>query len=278
MSTGFPNIYEYFDFRQWLKDAYEARKASNKTFSYRSLAKKAGYSSPAFFTKIIQGSSNISETMALKLAEAFRIRRHELEYFLTLVHYCQATSHQEKCIHFEKLLSTRRTHVQTLEQEQFELFSHWYFVAIREALDFMVVTDHVDDLSQILWPPISHEQTLEALRVLTRLGLVRKSPNGIYERVETALSTGEQWQSFAIAEFQRSMMEHALQSMDSTPRHLRDYSTLTLSISSESLERIKGVLKDTRRVILEIARADRATDRVMQMNFQLFPLTRVEDM
>jgi len=278
MAGSLPDVYEYFDFRNWLKGAYEAHKANNKAFSYRTLAIKAGYSSPAFFTKIIQGSSNISEATAIKLAEVFKLRKHELEYFLTLVHYCQAPSHKEKCLYFEKLLATRRTHIQTLEQEQFELFSKWHLVAIREALDFAVVSDNLDDLAQLLWPAISIDEVRAALEALARLGLIRKNPHGIYERVEAALSTGEQWQSFAIAEFQRTMLEHALQSMDTTPRQLRDYSTLTLSISGETMQSIKNILKDTRRAILEIARADRATDRVMQLNIQLFPLTRVEDM
>lgn len=272
-----PDIYAFFDYRGFLKAAYEARKSGRGGFSYRKIAEQAGFSSAGFFSKILQGTSNISESMALRLAEVFQLKKHELEYFVALVRYEQASGHDEKRLHFERLLGLRRSRVKSLEQEQFELFGQWHLVAIREALDFLIVRDDYAALGAMLWPAVGAEEVRHAIETLARLGLVKRHPDGYWERVEAVLSTGEDWKSFAIAEFQRTMLDLARKSMDTTARPLRDYSTLTLSVSGEGFQRIREILRDTRRAILEVARQDRATDRVIQLNMQAFPLTRVEE-
>lgn len=276
MSSQPPDVYAFFDFRQYLQAAYASRKSARGGFSYRRLAAQAGFSSAGFFTKILQGTSNISEGTAMRLSDVFQLKKHEMEYFLSMVRFGQATGHDEKKLHFERLLGLRRTRAKSLEQEQFELFGQWYLVAVREALDYLVVRDDWESLGKKLWPPVTAAQAQHAVETLARLGLVQKHPDGYWERVEAVLSTGEEWRSFAVAEFQRTMLQLAKDSMDSTPRALRDYSTLTLSVSEPSVNRIKEILRDTRRSILELARQDLSTDRVMQLNIQLFPLTCVE--
>jgi uncharacterized protein (TIGR02147 family) len=57
----------------------------------------------------------------------------------------------------------------------------------------------------------------------------------------------------------------------------RDISTLTLSISESSLQRMKEKIRECRRELLEIAKADEHADRVYQLNLQLFPLSAFED-
>jgi len=273
-----PAIYSYFDFRKFLQDAYQVRKKQRGGFSYRRLATMAGFSSAGYFSKVLGGTCNVSEGAALRLAEAFALGEHESEYFLQLVRYGQASGHAEKRLHFERLLQMRRGGATTLEHEQYELFSHWYLVAIREAVEFLEFKDDYEALGKALWPPISAEEAQQAVDILSRLGLIHQESSGFWKRVDVILTTGEQWRSFAIAEFQLRMMELAHDSMDTTPRPLRDYSTLTLSVSGESVERIRVILKEARQSILEVARADMQTDRVMQLNMQLFPLTRVESL
>ena len=46
-------VYEYSDYRLFIKDYYEGRKAANAAFSYRYLAQKAGINSAPFFKFLI---------------------------------------------------------------------------------------------------------------------------------------------------------------------------------------------------------------------------------
>jgi len=67
--------------------------------------------------------------------------------------------------------------------------------------------------------------------------------------------------------------------MESLSRHApesRDMSTLTAIFLAESLIKVKAAIKALRQCILAMAEKDQHVDRVMQLNIQLFPLTRGE--
>ena len=55
-----PDLFEYFEYRLWLRDAYEARKSRNPAFSHRYIAQKAGFGSSGTFARILDGSRNLS--------------------------------------------------------------------------------------------------------------------------------------------------------------------------------------------------------------------------
>ena len=66
-----PDVFTYIDFRLFLKDAFEAVKARAPRLSYRTFAKKAGFSSPNFLQMVIQGKRNLNSTYAVAAAKAF---------------------------------------------------------------------------------------------------------------------------------------------------------------------------------------------------------------
>jgi uncharacterized protein (TIGR02147 family) len=66
----------------------------------------------------------------------------------------------------------------------------------------------------------------------------------------------------------------AISALDAIAPEMRDFSTLTLSVSQEGLKQIKDVLAESRKTIMKIAKSDSNEDRVYQLNLQLFPLTR----
>jgi uncharacterized protein (TIGR02147 family) len=47
-----------------------------------------------------------------------------------------------------------------------------------------------------------------------------------------------------------------------------------MSVSAQGLERVKAMIKECQQRILEIVQSDTDEDRVVQMNLQVFPLTR----
>lgn len=68
------------------------------------------------------------------------------------------------------------------------------------------------------------------------------------------------------------MAELGVEAIERFPKNQRDISTLTVSLSAESLERIKALIKSVRDNILEEAKT--GGDRVYQINFQVFPVSK----
>ena len=73
--------------------------------------------------------------------------------------------------------------------------------------------------------------------------------------------------------FQTEMIELAKQALIAVPKDEREVSCMTMSVSSQGMERVKAALKECRQRVLEIVQSDHGEDRVVQMNVQVFPIT-----
>jgi len=267
------SVYDYFDYRKFLADIYSERKAANPVFSYRYIAAKAGFSSAGFFSKILKGTTNISTKSAIAFALLFKLTKQETRYFEILVQFNQAQTHDAKKHFFEQLLSMKQTDGKNLVPQQYELFSTWYYVVIRELLNFYPFYGDYKELASMVTPQIRESEAKKAIAVLEKLGLVTRSPEGFYEQTDAVISTGESWSSLAIEQFQIATAGLVEQSIQNTPRELRDISTCTVSISEKTLERIRERTKQFRREVLELARGDKFADRIYHLNIHLFPVS-----
>ena len=271
MNSDTVDIFAYTNYRKFLADAWAARKSSDVRFSHRYIAGKAGFSSSAFFGKILSGEANLTSSAAIRLAEIFRLARSETRYFELLVLFDQAKSHEEKAHFLDEIVSWRRGKVPNLDERQVAFCSDWRNVAIREMLD---IVEHQDDdkaLGKCLRPPVSAAQVHRALLILEELGLAAKDEKGIWRKKDAVISTGD-LTSVAIDSFRKETSRLAIEAINRFPREERSLSTLTVTLSPATLERLRDRLRHLRREILEMAREDSEADRVIQVNFQVFPL------
>jgi uncharacterized protein (TIGR02147 family) len=265
------DIYDYSDYRLLLRDLYVERKKKDPKFSYRFMATRAGFKSAGFFTQIIQGKTNISIRTALSLATVFKMRAFEVEFFESLVNYNQSKNQADKQHYFQRIISLKRAKLKTLDEGQYLLFTKWYYLAVRELLGIMPFKDEYKELANAILPRITPAEAKEAVKVLEQLNLIRKNPYGIYERLDAALTTGDQWNSIAITE----TLDLAKASYARVDKEFRAHSTLTLCISNGEFRWIKGELGNLRKKILEMAKNAPNPDRVYQINFNVFPLSSV---
>lgn len=271
------DVHKYYDYRLLLKDLYAARKKENPHFSYRVLAKKAGFKSAGYFANLLSGKCNLSLTVAYKLSEAFHLKKFEAEYFVALVLFNLADNQLEKKKYYDKLMALKRADLKTIEERQFELFGEWYYLAIREVLDYHLFKDDYKELARMLVPAVTPAQAKKGIELLESLGMIRKNPFGYYEKVDAVLTTPDAWQSHAIAFYQHQSLDLAKQSFDIWERKYRNISTLTLSISGDEFKKIKEKLNQVQEEILQLAQSTKKADRVYQINFYGFPLTRIGD-
>jgi uncharacterized protein (TIGR02147 family) len=268
------DIFLYTDFRKYLYDFYEAEKKRNPHFSHRYIAQKVGFSSSGFFSKIIQGKTNISNELALRFADFLKLKKNEADYFGLLVLFNQAKSHADKKRWFEKIVAFSKSKVKIVEVSQYKFFEKWYYVAIRELMAFFAFKGDYKQLAKMMDPPISPSQAKKAIRLLEHLDLIKKDENGVYSLSDVLISTGYDAKTVAINNFQLATLDLAKESIDRFRKEERDISTLTLSFSRELYETIHERLKGFRREILELVKNDPGrVDRVYQVNFQIFPLS-----
>lgn len=85
------NIFEFSDSRLFIKRCYEARKAANPSFSYRTFSSLMRANSPNFIKLIIDGKRNLTVPNIYRLSTALGLNLPETKYLFALVHYTQET-------------------------------------------------------------------------------------------------------------------------------------------------------------------------------------------
>lgn len=269
-------IVDYLDYREFLKDHYTANKERHSFFSFRYISAKTGLDS-SFYVKVLQKQIHLSLKSLPRLIDFLGLNKKESDYFTLLVRFNRAHTRDEMKLYFERIIEFRDVRKQTLDAAKYRYFSNWYHVAIRELLNIRPFDGNFKSLAAKLLPPISEARARKAVGLLVRLGLVRKTAEGSYELTDRFVSTGETWHSIAIENFQREMLKLAGESLATLPKEERETSTVTVSVSRECFAAMKDRLREFRKELLEMARIERNPEGVFQINFQIFPLTRIDD-
>jgi len=269
------DVYGYLDYRAFLRDFYAAKKAKSRAFSYRSFSKRAGVASPNYLKLVVEGQRSLSVKMAEKFAQACGLDTDASRYFVHLVAFNQAKTSPERSLHYGKLTSFqhyRQAH--KLEIAHAAYYSDWFMPAIRElaaARDFRADPEWIADQ---LIPNIAPLQAARALETLIELGLLVKDDAGRLVQADALLSTGAETRGLHIAAFHRAMTQRAIESIDLVPAQDRDISSLTLCLSRGGLRAFKERIQRMRRELLELSALETEPEQVVQINFQLFPLSR----
>lgn len=268
-------VFEYLEYRDFLKDFYEDHKRNYSYFSYRYFGKRIGVDA-SFLVKVLQKQMHLSSRTVPRLIKFLKLDDTESEYFELLVSFNKAKKNSDIKLYFEKLLSYRLPYVKTVVADEYEFFSTWYNIAVYELLTFYPFKGSVRELAQKLNPPISVQEAKKALALIQRLGFVKKQKDGVYRVTSKLLTTGEKWQSIAINNFQKKMIALSGEAIDRFPKKDRDISTVTVSLSQDQLECMKEKIRVMRQELMEMAEREEHADGVYQVNMQVFPLTTVE--
>jgi uncharacterized protein (TIGR02147 family) len=270
-----PSVFQFLDAREFLRQAYAAQKLMNKGFSHRYIAKAMGAGSSSFFKDVLNGRASLTPARAAKFARLFCMPPRDAGYFENLVQYTQTTNPDEK-ERLLKILSRAKGagEQSVLEASQTEYLQKWHYAAVRELLAIHEFTDDYATLAAQLDPPISVNDAREAIQLLLRLKLIRRSKEGRYEKVDKVLVTGPRHSPDSARLGIRANLELARRALDTHAPEVRPFAYLTMSVSKKSLQFINERLREVRREILEHVSQDDAVDRLYQLNMQLFPLTK----
>jgi uncharacterized protein (TIGR02147 family) len=273
-----PLIYNFSDYRQFLKKFFDYKKETVPSFSYRNFSRLAGFSSPNFLKLVIDGQRNLTNTSIAKIARGFKLKKPEREYLENLVYMNQATDHQERDHYYKKIISMKTPkEMKQLQSDQYDYFSKWYLPVLRELVMFDGKQLSAQTLAEKLSPKIKKKDVMTALAQLENLGLIRKDKNGYWEQPEPIITTGPEVKSLLITNFHHEMIKMADESIDRFSADKRDVTAVTLSIDKNNIPEIKSKIAEFRKKILKEYACDQTPDQVIQINIQMFPLTNTDD-
>lgn len=269
-----PDVLQYSNFRVYLRDYYEYKKKTTRSFSYRSLAEKAGLSSHAHVKLTIDGKRNITKNTVTKLIQGLGLDKQRASYFENLVFFNQAQTEDEKRIYYSRLVqSSPRSKLHKMDQAQFRIFREWHHSVILEMMSLKDFRPYPEWVSRRLNGLVTPAQVQESFQLLQELGLVVKTANGFRQR-DPMLTTDDEVQDMMVKLYHMQMLRIAGNKISELPSSERDFSALTFGIKREDFPKLKKQIQLMRKELLDFsAKAGEAED-VVQVNIQLFPLTR----
>ncbi len=149
------NIFEYMDYREFLRDLIDTMKKENPAYSMRAFAAKLACN-PGQFNRILKGERNLLPAHIVEIGTIAKFSKKEKRFFELLVSYNHAKKQSEREYFYDQMQQFRKANVKQVSSEQYLLYSHWYYLVIREMLSIVQCGENSDEqclrLSKLLEP------------------------------------------------------------------------------------------------------------------------------
>lgn len=273
-------IYEYTDYRLFLKDCIAEAKKSQPVLTYSGLSQKIRMQTPSF-SKAINGSIHFTADQIHLLAQELGLNSEELEYLELLAEWGRSSLKARKDSLMKRIAGIQRKKVLTPEsidapdvefqslQDRVEYFSSPWIPLICVFLTIPFYQSKPSQISSELQIPETEFQKIIAL--LKKLKLIEEFAKGKYHSRQHTLHTKDL--SSLIQNQQNLTKILSLQRATLVPLSARYGLAVTFSTDEKVYEEIRQILVKAAMKIQEKV-AGSNSENVYQLNLDLFPWTQ----
>jgi len=271
-----PNLFDYFDYREYLHDYYQFHKRKNSAYSYRLFARKAKLGSPNYLKLVVDGKRRITDRTLYQFARGLGLSRDEEKYFRELVMYQEVSDPDSKELHLRSLLKyqeKQRTPT-PLKADKIKFMLDWHHAVIRELVSNKDFKEDPAWIAKRLGNKITEAQAKESLDLLVRLQILQRTASNKLEQREPLLTSSDEIPSHVIRSLHRTYLRKAINSIFAVQMERRELSGLVLSIPHSRLKELKEEIKEFRKKLNRKYGLDRDGDDVFFVGLYLFPVTQ----
>jgi uncharacterized protein (TIGR02147 family) len=249
------DLYQYVDYRLFLKERFEELQARDATFSQRGLSRKAGIANPGFFNEVIKGRRRLSPAATEKMAKGLDLSASDAKYLALMVEYNEAREPKAKQSFCQQMIFRRnRKFVERLAQSHGVPLKNPTHDTVRAAIAACDFRGDFEKLSRFIWPTVPVDTVKRCVLELCEWGLVEQAENGAYQPGRSA-----QW-----------MAEQESMEMHVHPPEGGAFSTDLVPVSDETYRRIMDRLDETREEMLAWVKEDsQPATRLVQLDLHL---------
>jgi len=274
--TSKPNLFDYFDYRDFLQDFYHFHKKRNSAYSYRLFARKAKLGSPNYLKLVVDGKRRITDRTLFQFSRGLGLSRDEEKYFRELVMYQEVSDPDSKELHLKALMKyqeKQRTPT-PLSESKSKALSDWHHLVIRELVSTKGFQEDPQWIAKRLGGKITASQATESLDLLLSLKLLRRNTEGKLEQSEPLLTSSGDVPGHLLRSLHRFYLRKALASLFSVPVDKRELSGLLLAIPSHRIKEAKEEIKEFRKKMNRKYGMDKNAEEVFFAGLYLFPVTQ----
>ncbi|MEI8026849.1 MAG: TIGR02147 family protein [Pseudomonadota bacterium] len=270
-----PDIFDFTDYRAFLRERLVALHSNNPKYSQRWVAKNAGFQSLHLLSMILSGARNLAKDKVEPLSQVLKLDSKESEYFKLIHALAEASNHEEqKSILREIKVAFKNGLFSFFGEEAVKAITTWYLGAI---VQLTVLKDFQESP---LWIAnrlgISESEAVDGLEFLLKHQfLVRE--NGVLVRSQPSLHNFGKLPPLTVASYHMQIFEKAYQSLVKTKEH-KYVETLTIAIAKNELPQFKDAIKKfCREMDLDAESSAQTRSDVWQLAVAFFSLTPVSE-
>jgi len=265
-------IFEYYDYRLYLKEYYEEKRTCTRFFSVRYFSNKLGIDA-GYFMKVMQGKLHLGEDYVPRVSSFLGLSREEAEYFRVLYLFNKAQREETIRDLFDQLMRLRHVQTVTMDENAEDFYKNTHCSVLRGLISLGSFSGNEKDLGEMCDPPIPSHQVKKALSTLEKLNLIIHEDTTGWKIKDKHIAAGSQIHPQILRDFQKQMMDLAKLSLDNTPKEERCISCLTLTAKQKDLPLIEERINEFRADLVRMVEESNEGDTVYQLNVQLFPLS-----
>lgn len=266
-----PNVFDFTDYRAYLKAYYEWHKGKNPLFSHAYFAKKAGLKSRSFLRLVLSGKRNLSPEGISKFIVGLEIESSEAKGFRLLVECNQGLNSQQKKAawdEFQKLLPRSKKYMRV--HDEYRFLARLAYPIMMVILRQEQVAHDLNGLSHMTG--LSVAEVEEGLDTLQRLNMIKRHGK-LVSVGDTIFRTSNDIPNVAIQSFHKGMLEKAKAAVDLDVKE-REFQSVIIPLNQEEFLFLK---KRVRELAEEFdttfgTRRD-STERVYALNMNLIPVS-----
>lgn len=263
-ARGSKPVFDYSDFREFLREALLARRQGlGMAWSMRAIARRIGLRGPAMLSMIIKGKRMPGDDLAARLAQELGLSSAEQGYFLDLVELERVRGDSRRTDLVIHRLSARIPGAVATPSPL------WHRYALRELIRLPTFRDDIDWIARVLEFQLSPSEVRRTLDEMIRIGTLTRDANGRLQLTqEGALIEHE---SAPARQLHEEALSHALTVIRSSTA--ADLFGTTVAIPKDKLGEAKALIQKFQNDF-SIAMEKGNCDSVYHLEMVLFPLAR----
>lgn len=269
------NIYEYDDFRLYLKDRYDEKCREVPGYSYRKFAADAELTNPGFLNDVIKGRRKLSRDATEKMIAVFSLSEIEADFFRLLVSYRQSKNSEEQQQLYKKIVFRRnRSSFTRVDPKRSKYYQDFRYPLIRTALMSMPFSGDYEALGHFTVPQIPATQVKKYVRDLCDWGMVKQESDGMYIVIDKTVEPPEKMRDL-VKQIHREWITQTLEPLMKLTPEKRHISSMLLSVSEATKRKITEKIETFRHEVWKIVNEDEnEADSVMLLNIQYIPKSK----
>lgn len=273
-----PDIYQYDDFRAFLRECFEARARAESErggkYSQRRFAREAGFANPGYFNDVLKGFKPLSGNAAEKMAAVFGLKPHETEFLKLIAEYGQARNPEKKDALYKRILSRRnRSKFTRLNPALSKYYQDVRYSLVRGAIEVLDFRGDYGDIAGFLDPPVPVAVVKSIVRDLCEWGLAEQGADGRYRTTRSIVEPSPTLVGMSRA-MNSDWLTLAREALYRVPREERHVSTMIVNISDELHAEILERIDRFREEIFKRVENDAGPRRIQQLTVAYVPRSR----